>query len=295
METGGLSDANRLAAVRASGLMDTGPDDDFDRLVRLAVHLLGAPAAFVTVLDDERQYIKSAAGTLGDSPVPPGGTSTTLDRSYCRHTIALGRPLLIEDARAHELVCNNPAVEDGAIAYAGVPLAGEGGEAIGALCVVSSEPRRWSGEDVENLLVLSRSAASLLESRRRDVSDAPDDTLLDGAVAHLSAVNAYNRLLAADQDEFDIGREAVARRELTSSQEHLERVFERTSPAEEALHPELVQAVRQYLDASRRREEFAMTFRRGSGTLEQLEGAIALHLETADALRVLLLDHRVDM
>ena len=57
-------DPERLAAVRATGLLDTGPEDNFDRLASLAAMLLDAPMAFVTLVDDRRSFWKSAIGAL---------------------------------------------------------------------------------------------------------------------------------------------------------------------------------------------------------------------------------------
>lgn len=155
-----LRAGKRLAAVRATGLMDTDAEEAFDRFTRLASRLLRAPIALITVLDDRRQFFKSAvgAGSLRETP---------LAYSICANTVAINSPLVIEDARVHPLVCENPAVPKfGVVAYAGVPIHGQDEQAIGALCVVDTHPRPWSDEDVATLRELGDMVAAQIEMRR---------------------------------------------------------------------------------------------------------------------------------
>jgi hypothetical protein len=59
-----LTDPKRLAALRETGLMDSSAEEAFDRLTRLAVKLLHAPVSLVSLVDDRRQFFKSAAGLV---------------------------------------------------------------------------------------------------------------------------------------------------------------------------------------------------------------------------------------
>src|SRR5919108_2857095 len=52
----------RLAALHRTGLLDTPAEEAFDRLTRLAARLLGAPVALVSLVDEDRQFFKSAVG-----------------------------------------------------------------------------------------------------------------------------------------------------------------------------------------------------------------------------------------
>lgn len=287
MDLDQISDTQRLAAVRRSALLDTGSDPDFDRLARLAAQLVGAPAAFVTVLDDERQHIKSA---VGDGPTQ--GDDHSLDRSFCRFAVASRQPFLVEDARLNELVKDNPAVAQGIIAYAGVPVFGAEGEALGALCVVDSQPRHWSAEDVENLQVLSRSATALLE-RRRDQQRSQsklEPGLADRVSDHLAAVTQYNRIVAAEDHAFDIGQENIARRSVTDTFAALESAFSAAQSRGEEVESTLGVAIARYLTAQRERDELHVAFRRGVVTLPQLEEAITAHRGAVEALRMAALD-----
>ena len=95
-------------------------DDAFDRLARLVSRLLEVPVALVTVVEEDRQVFPGMTGL----PEPYATTrETPLSYSFCRHVVMSGEPLEIQDARDHDLVRDNPAVEElGVIAYLGVPL-----------------------------------------------------------------------------------------------------------------------------------------------------------------------------
>ena len=57
-----LHNPARLAALGATALAGTPPEEAFDRLTRLAVHLLGAPISLLSLIDGEHQWVKSVAG-----------------------------------------------------------------------------------------------------------------------------------------------------------------------------------------------------------------------------------------
>ncbi|HEY8490169.1 MAG TPA: GAF domain-containing protein [Dehalococcoidia bacterium] len=170
-----LSDPSRLAALRRTTLLDSPPEEAFDRLTRLAASALRAPVALITLLDEDRQYVKSAVGL----PEPwPAVRERPLERSFCQHAVAQAAPLVIEDGRSHPLVNGHPALADLDIrAYLGIPIFTAEGHGLGTFAVADREPRAWSREDVAALqdlaaLVvreieyrsLAREQAALLES-----------------------------------------------------------------------------------------------------------------------------------
>jgi PAS domain S-box-containing protein len=153
-----------MTHLLASSLLDSPPEEAFDRLTRLAARLLGAPVALVSFLGEDRVFFKSAIG-LPD----PWATrrSAPLSYSFCRHVVATGEPLVIEDARRDPLVRTSPAIRElGWIAYAGVPLALGDGQTVGALSVVDFLPRIWSPRDLALLTDLAASVATEIELRR---------------------------------------------------------------------------------------------------------------------------------
>jgi len=77
---------------------------------------------------------------------------TPIESSFCQHTVAAGRPLIVDDAREHPLLRDNAAIAGRSlIAYAGIPLVDDEDNVLGVLCAIDTKPRRWSDEDVVTL------------------------------------------------------------------------------------------------------------------------------------------------
>src|SRR5262245_20500302 len=133
-----VRNVSRLSALHKLKLLDTPPEASFDRLTRLACRTLRAPVALVSLVDKERQYFKSCVGL----PEPLASKrQTPLSHSFCKHVVATGKPLIVEDARSNPLVRVNPGVEElGIVAYAGIPLVTSARQTIGSFCVIDSRP-----------------------------------------------------------------------------------------------------------------------------------------------------------
>jgi GAF domain-containing protein len=153
-----VQDPARLAAVRRTGLLDSAADPSFDRHARLAAEVLNAPVALVSLIDADRQFFKSGIG-VGEPWA--SARESPLSHSFCQHAVAQREPLVIDDAREHPVLKDNPAITDmGAIAYAGIPLIDADDQALGTLCVIDHRPRRWSKHQVELLSDLAASVVS---------------------------------------------------------------------------------------------------------------------------------------
>jgi GAF domain len=139
-------DPKRLQALRATGLLDSPPDDAFDRLTELVRRVLAVPVSLISLVDEDRQFFKSQAGL----PEPwASRRETPLSHSFCQFPVRSGEPLIVADAREHPELKDNVAVpEMGIIAYAGVPLITDDGFALGSLCAIDSRPRFWTAEQV---------------------------------------------------------------------------------------------------------------------------------------------------
>ena len=155
----------RLAAVRGTGLLDTDPEEAFDRLARMAVRLLRVPASFLSLVDEERDFYKAGAGL----PEPLASARELAGRTFCHFTVSQAdrtRPLVIPDTRADPAYRRVPTVESlGVAAYLGVPLVIDG-EAVGSFCAIDTVPRDWTDEEVEVLAELATSAQREIELRR---------------------------------------------------------------------------------------------------------------------------------
>ena len=157
-----LRDPARLAAVHATSLAGTAPEEAFDRLTRLAVHLLGAPISLLSLIDGERQWVKSTAGVEGQAVC-----EIPLARSICRHVLSGGEVLCIDDVADDPRVPHDAAMRAwGVRAYAGVPLVTANGQAVGVLCVADTRPHAWGAGPVEVLRDLAALAVTEIEWRR---------------------------------------------------------------------------------------------------------------------------------
>jgi len=168
-----LADPRRLAALERVKLLDTPPEEPFESLTRAARDALDVPVALLTLLDSDRQFFKSSAGALEPWR---SQRESTLEFSLCQHAVVSGEPLVVEDAREHELVRENPAVRElNVVAYAGVPLVTREGHALGTLCAIDVEPHRWSDQDVTLLRDLARVAIEQIEARSSPEDGSDDD------------------------------------------------------------------------------------------------------------------------
>jgi sigma-B regulation protein RsbU (phosphoserine phosphatase) len=151
-------DPGRLAAVHATGLLDTGPEDNFDRLASLAAMLLDAPMAFVTLVDERRSFWKSAVGAIPERVAR--ARETPVEHSFCQHVIESSGAILVHDAELDPRTSANPLVQALSVkAWAGFPVRSAAGDVLGSFCVVDTRPRRWSARDIEVLRTLSYSAS----------------------------------------------------------------------------------------------------------------------------------------
>src|SRR5215211_7315538 len=154
-----LAEPGRLAALHDAVLLDTPPEESFDRLARLAARLVNAPVALVSAVDRDRQFFKSCLGL----PEPwATRRETPLSHSFCQHVVAAREPMIISDARRDERLLDNLAIRDlGVIAYLGVPLITRQGHALGTLCVIDHQPRIWTDDEIS--LVKDVAAAVVTE------------------------------------------------------------------------------------------------------------------------------------
>jgi hypothetical protein len=151
-----LADPDRLRALYATELLDSPPEEMYDRITRAAASALDAPHAAVSLIDVDRQFFKSMVG-MGDGSGQD--RQTPLELSLCQYAVANGAPLILQDARLDPVFKNHPVVRAGAVAaYLGIPLTDHDGNSIGTLCVFDSKPRLWSTGHLQVLADLAKLA-----------------------------------------------------------------------------------------------------------------------------------------
>lgn len=187
-----LQDARRLSALKGLMLMDTPTEAQFDRLTRLAARLTGSPVSLVSLVDGNRQWFKSIVGL----PDPwASRRETPLSHSFCQHVVTGQKPLIISDSREVEFLKDNLAIPElNVIAYLGMPLTTNDGYTMGSLCVIDSQPRQWTEDDIAILQDLSATTISLIEMRGQLLSmNTTNDNKARSAMSQLAQIEAHRK------------------------------------------------------------------------------------------------------
>ena len=160
---GYADEEKRLSALRAFSILDTPPEIEFDRLVKLAAQLCRTPIAALSLVDEKRQWFKAVEGL--------SVRQTDISLSFCKHAIqhpgyfevrdALGDPRFVDN----DLVTGPPHIRF----YGAYPLIAPGGQALGTLMVIDRVPRRLTELQREQLQTLALQAMIALELRRREI------------------------------------------------------------------------------------------------------------------------------
>ena len=139
----------RLETLRSLTILDTPPEERFDRLTRMAKRLFGVPIALVSLVDENRQWFKSCIGL--------DVNETPRDISFCGHAILGKEPFVIPNASEDERFADNPLVlhEPHIRFYAGCPLRAPDGRKLGTLCIIDRKPRNLGKDDLEALVDLA--------------------------------------------------------------------------------------------------------------------------------------------
>ncbi|RZL36755.1 MAG: PAS domain S-box protein [Rubrivivax sp.] len=152
---------HRLARLAALGVMDTDAEPLFDHLTALAAQICATPVALLGLMDERRQWLKSAVG-FGRSETPRALT-------FCAYTLLADGLVEVQDARLDARFADHPDVlaEPSLRFYAGVPIRLDDGSHPGTLCVVDFRPRELTELQREALTRLARAAADALSVRER--------------------------------------------------------------------------------------------------------------------------------
>lgn len=193
----------RLKELRALGLLDSGPDPAFDDLVRLAAECCEVPMAAISLIDAHRQWFKARCGL--------DVAETPRELSFCSHAILRPDELMqVPDARLDPRFVDNPLVTGPTQLrfYAGAPLLGAHGHALGALCVIDSRPRELNDFQRRALTVLARQFGQLIELRSKRAELEQQQcflrTVIDSLHEGVVIRDAEGRLTLANQSASEI-------------------------------------------------------------------------------------------
>tara|TARA_Y100001956_G_C4128832_1_gene192179 strand:- start:6983 stop:7942 length:960 start_codon:yes stop_codon:yes gene_type:complete len=152
------NETQRIDNLQQLKILDTEPEERFDRVTRLAKRLLDVPIAVVSLVDVNRQWFKSCFGL--------GVTETPRNISFCGHAILGDEPFIIPDAKLDPRFLGNPLVEDEPYIrfYAGIPLVHHDNTKMGTLCVIDTKPRELTEHEIQDLVDLAKMAEQELSN-----------------------------------------------------------------------------------------------------------------------------------
>ena len=152
------NEESRLRALHALLLLDTPPEERFDRITEFARFEFDVPIALISLIDRDRQWFKSATGI--------SECETSRDISFCGHAILQNEIMIVEDATQDDRFHDNPLVTGAPYIrfYAGVPLKLKFGVCVGTLCLIDRVPKNLDSTDLSILQTLGNMVVAELES-----------------------------------------------------------------------------------------------------------------------------------
>lgn len=179
------NEIRRLDALRSYRILDTPPEEDFDAIVKVASYIAQVPIAYISLVDQDRQWFKSSQGL--DS------CETDREVSFCAHVVADSEPLTVTDTLEDERFHDHPSVVGGPKVrfYRGMPLITDGDLVLGTLCVADTRPRMLDEEAHAMLDRLAATVMRLIDARR-------------DAVAISQSEHLFRRLTETSRDVRDI-------------------------------------------------------------------------------------------
>ncbi len=140
-----LDETARLKSLQSLRILDTHPEERFDRVTRMAQRIFGVDICLISLLDSDRQWFKSRQGL--------DACETGREISFCGHAILDDQVFIVENALEDERFFDNPLVTGSPDIrfYAGRPIKSPDGHRIGTLCLIHPEPHSLTDDEIANL------------------------------------------------------------------------------------------------------------------------------------------------
>lgn len=218
------NEAARLETLRQYQILDTDPEEAFDNLTRLAAHICGTPIAFISFIDENRQWFKSKVGLDVTSVARKWGICSQC--SELEDEVLVSYNTLVDECwGANPVVTSNPDFRF----YASVSLMTAEGYVLGHLCVMDYKEKHLNPEQLEGLRLLGRQVLAQLEIRRNLVNLTRANTEFQQAGELLQQQRARERLVTdiAHRIRQSLNLEAVLNTTVSEVRQFLqtERVF----------------------------------------------------------------------
>ena len=160
------NEEKRLAALKGLNVLDTEPEERFDRLTRMAKRMFQVPIALVSFVDKNRQWFKSCIGITAKE--------TSREISFCGHAINSDDVFIVPDTFKDIRFADNPLVINAPHIrfYVGCPII-VNNYRLGTLCIIDQSPRTFDDEDIK----LIKDLASMVEDELNAIQLATIDEL----------------------------------------------------------------------------------------------------------------------
>lgn len=230
------NEALRLNKLYDYQILDTHPEDTFDKIAMLASQVFDAPCAFITFIDHDRVFFKANISSFE-------GNVAARDAAPCTHAILKDDFTIIYDALEHQWMRESPLVNcrGGIRFYAATPLKTPEGYLLGTLCVADTRPREVpvTTKQLDMLKMLSDLVINKLESRLRYKSLLKSQNDLMNLTLHeiknpLASINLANDVLKKDPSKLE-NMSAMIKQSFNRIQSKLSDLLKQSEQEEEQL------------------------------------------------------------
>ena len=186
------SDTKKLATLELLRQEDKPRDRTLGEFAWLASQLMGVSGSFVTIVDDQFQYIKCTRN------LPPLASKVHLDETMCQHSVHSSRAIICNDTRRDPRFNTHPQVINGTVIfYAAAPLKNHEGEVFGTLCLTDDQPYSPNQLQIDQFLQVAKLTSEYLQSWYSVGRIDP----LTGLPNRTSMLNEISRLAFSDIPE----------------------------------------------------------------------------------------------
>ncbi|MBW4656797.1 MAG: sensor domain-containing diguanylate cyclase [Kaiparowitsia implicata GSE-PSE-MK54-09C] len=200
------ADELRLAALARLDILDTPPEEEFDRISQLITLIFEVEIGIVSFIDAHRQWYKSVVGL--------STREADLQDTFCKHTLMAGVPVFVPDATQDARFASNPHVVGGPQIrfYAGSPLKTADGLVVGTICAIDGTAREFGARDAAILELLAATVMHTVELRKQAATDVLTGAMSlrafkEEAAKHLSLAARHKApvsCIAFDLDHFKL-------------------------------------------------------------------------------------------
>jgi|AntRauTorcE11897_2_1112592.scaffolds.fasta_scaffold71006_1 GAF domain-containing protein len=158
-----ITDAKRIEEIAKLRLHEDQVDEILNEYAQKASETFNLPVSLISIVLDEAQIFAASHGLEGWM-LDTGGTP--VEWSFCANSVKSGEPFIVENAKEHDVVKDNPLVKvDGIQCYAGAPMVTSNNFIIGNFCVIGKEKRTFSEDDIKKLKDFANEAVKRIEER----------------------------------------------------------------------------------------------------------------------------------